>query len=53
MGQCVLCFALGYEDKYELNIICFGASLMVLLLRVHLAMQGTHFNFWSGKVPHA
>ena len=53
MGQCVLSLTLGYKGKYELKIICLGASLVVRLLRVHLAVQGTGFIFWSGKVPHA
>ena len=30
-----------------------GTSMGVQGLRIHLAMQGTWFDFWSGKIPHA
>ena len=40
---------LGYHFKKPL----MGTSLVVQWLGVRLSMQGTQFDPWSGKIPHA
>ena len=39
--------------KMALKNMKKGASLVVQWLRIRLPMQGTVFEPWSGKIPHA
>ena len=44
------------DEEHPKGVLKFttnGTYLVVPWLRIHLPLQGTRFNPWSGKIPHA